>query len=157
MRPKFTIGQLVKVNLNNRVDPVYSEEQLRLVLRQTEIYGYKKETDELHLARITGVKLFQEGKYIAGSSVFRGYGSSYEDYDTAYLEHGNTVTTYAVRLGYRNKEIYFFEEDIIRLRCLEERGEIPYFWNGGCPESYRKQLSRESKTWPRDEKGRFCK
>jgi hypothetical protein len=163
MKRKFKIGQLVKVNVNNRVEPVYKEDRIRLVLRQTEIYGYNKEPDTLQLARITGVKLFQEGKYQAGSTIFRGYGSSYEDYDPAYLESSNTVTVWAVRLGYRNKEIYFFEEDIIPIDIFipsvpgEIKEDIPYFWAGGYSKAYREKLSRESKEWPRDEKGRWSK
>jgi hypothetical protein len=163
---KFKIGQLVKVNLNQQAIADYDEGD-RKVMRKVDWEGYKKEQDDLVLAKITGVKTFQTGTYHAGS---RG-GYEYEA-EPAYFTPDKNVNVWAVRLGYRNKELYFFEADItpfdhkgieivtfkqIKDSASNDSLDIPWFWNGGFPDNYRKQMSRESKDWPRDERGRWSK
>ena len=161
---KFRIGQPVKVNLNHRVKVDYDHKNYRRVKRTLE-WGYKTDTDNLVLAIVTGVKTFKEGQYYKGSDSVFSYGSSYEDYEPAYLAAQNIVNVWAVRTGYRNKEIYFFEEDlkpygnthkIFDQYICFDLDNIPFFYSGWNA-YYRKQMSRESKDWPRDEKGRWSR
>jgi hypothetical protein len=164
---KFRIGQPVKVNLNHQVKADYEDGGRYRRVKRAIDWGIKKETDELVLAIVTGAKSFQEGVYHAGgrSSIFSSYGGHYEDYDPPYLTVKESVTVWAVRIGYRNKEIYFFEEDlkpygnthkIFEQYICFDLDNIPFFWCG-WNERYRKQMSRESKDWHRDERGRWSK
>ena len=151
----FKIGQLVKVNLNKQVKADY-EGNHRVVKRIVEWRGYKGETDDLVLARITGVKQFWEGEYTPG---YRGSWDHYES-EEPYTSQDNQVVVWCVRLGYRNKELYYFEEDIHDAQetvIYPKHGEeIPYVYSGWTDHS-RKKMSRESKDWPRDKKGRWTK
>jgi len=158
---KFRIGQPVRVNLNYRIKVDYDQNYYRRVKRTLE-WGIKTETNDLVLAIVTGVKTFQEGQYHKGSSSVFGYGGSYDDYEPAYLVPEKIVDVWAVRTGYKNKEIYFFEEDLVVTESLKmfdqwmcfPTKDIPYFYSG-WNDNYRKQMSRESKDWPRDSKGRW--
>ena len=159
---KFRIGQTVRVNLNHRLKVDYDEHNYRRIKRSLE-WGIVTETNDLVLAVITGVKLFQEGRYYAGSSggVFEPY-----DYEPGYLEVKQSIDAWGVRTGYKNKEIYFFEEDITKVDdkfttdnfgnkvMLEDRLNIPYLYTGWTSHA-RKRLSEDSKTFPRDSKGRW--
>ena len=152
----FKIGQLVEVNLNNQAEAHYEKEGKRRVKKKIDWLGYKFETSEMTLARITGVKQLWEGQYERGSSgPMYGYGGHYEDYEEPYCSQDTEVIVWCVRLGYRNKELYFFAEDIKRLDFIGMGDDIPYFWNGGWSKEIRAKMSRESKDWPRDEKGRW--
>jgi hypothetical protein len=157
----FRIGQVVKVNLNHRVLVQYDEKDYRRVKRRID-WGIKTDTNEPVLAIVTGVKTFQEGQYNKGSGGHSGYGGMDYDYDPPYVTYDRQVTTWAVRLGYKNKEIYFFEDDLdskevhffFSQYVAFPNENIPYFyssWN----DHYRKKMSRESKDWPRDSKGRW--
>lgn len=160
---KFRIGQPVRVNLNYRVKVDYDQKEYRRVKRTLE-WGIKTETNDLVLAIVTGVKTFQEGQYHKGSSSVFGYGGSYDDYEPAYLVPEKIVDVWAVRTGYKNKEIYFFEKDLTpygnthqifdQYICFD-MDNIPYFYSG-WNDYYRKKLSREAKDWPRDKKGRWA-
>jgi hypothetical protein len=113
---------------------------------------------------VTGVKVFHEGQYRSGNSS-RSYSYFGEyDYEPPYVSLDNVVSVWAVRLGYKNKEIYFFEEDlkpygnthkIFEQYICFDLDNIPYFYSG-WNDHYRKQMSRESKDWPRDSKGRWA-
>ena len=155
---KFEIGQSVLVNLNNQLKPGYDEKDYRAIRRLKDWHhGRNRETTELQLAKITGVKLFHEGHYNKGSSSVFGYGGHYEDYESPYLTVKGTVHAWAVRLGYKNKELYFLYEDIevlVNEGCPDDKN-IPYFycaWN----DYYRKKMSEESKDWPRDKQGKWA-
>jgi hypothetical protein len=154
---KFRIGQPVEVNLNHRVIADYELSKYRRVKR-AEDWDIHTETNDLVLAVVTGSKLFQEGEYNAGSPGrgVMGYGGHYEDYDPAYLSFDKTVEVWAVRIGYRNKEIYFFEADLKVIEFEEWTSNIPYFWSGWT-DRYREQMSRESKDWPRDDGGKWAR
>jgi hypothetical protein len=156
----FTIGQLVEVNLNHQAVADYDEKNYRRVKRQID-WGDKRHTDDLVLAKITGVKIFQEGQYTAAytSSGFL----EPPDNEQAYTTNDRSIRTWAVRLGYKNKELYFFKEDISVVHVGEivvfprkDLKNIPYFYSGWTGH-YRKKLSRESKDWARDKKGRWAK
>ena len=160
---KFKIGQVVEVNLNYRVIANYTKGGKRVVMRKTDWEGYNSETNDLVLAKVTGVKTFQLGQHHAGSS----WGYEYEA-EPAYLAVSGQVDVWAVRLGYKNKEIYFFEKDIVvtpanelvlfgEMVCVKVNLDIPYFWNGGWSEELKKRMSRESKDWPRDKRGRWSR
>ena len=150
---KFRIGQPVEVNLNHRVIVDYEDGKHRRVRRAID-WGVHTETNDLVLAVVTGSKLFQEGEYHQGSTgPVYGYGSDYAEYEPAYLKFTENVEVWGVRIGYRNKEIYFFEED---LKITESQENIPFFWSG-WNSHYREQMSRESKDWPRDSKGKWAK
>ena len=166
---KFRIGQPVLVNLNHRVKVDYELSKNRRVKR-AEDWGIHTETNDLVLAIVTGAKLFQEGEYHAGNSAPTGYGSMYGDYEPAYLSFDKNVEVWGVRTGYRNKEIYFFEGD---LKVTESQvmmdqvyksdpyvcfpaSNIPFFWSGWT-KHYQDKMSKESKDWPRDSKGKWAK
>jgi hypothetical protein len=160
---KFRIGQVVEVNLNDRLKADYDRGEYRRVARVRDWHGHDVESNELVLAIITGVKVFREGQYCAGDSNRSIYRPD-DDYDPPYLSVKENVTAWAVRLGYKNKEIYFFEEDIKSKEvhyffdqyiCFPKE-DIPYFYNS-WNDRYRQQMSRESKDWPRDAKGRWSK
>lgn len=140
MKPKFKIGQKVLVNLADKIVPKYVDNYREMVRENIH--------DREVLGRITGVKIFQEGEVVSGQ-VFNTY--NYESYDPPYLNVKETITTYAVRLGYKNKEIYFLPEDI---NLTETDKDIPYLYSGWTEEE-RKWMSDQSKDWPRDSKGRF--
>ena len=157
VKPLYKIGQLVEVNLNHQVVTYYDENSYRRVVRSIDING-KRHTNELWVARITGAKLFQEGKYYAGykpeSNPTFLLPTDSEDYSDPYLHPITNVEVWGVRLGYRNKEIHFFPADITVLAEHLHRGDIPFFWTGWNDRA-RKQMSDESKDWPRDKKGRW--
>jgi hypothetical protein len=113
----------------------------------------RKETNDLVLAKITGAKSFQEGKHTRGYASGLGFES-----EPSYFTFERTVVVWALRLGYRNKEKYFFEEDIkpITRRPTEFLEDIPYLYSGWTKE-YRKKLSRESKDWPRNDQGQWSR
>lgn len=155
MKPKFKIGQLVKVNLNNQLKPKYLKNR-RKILKVRDIYDRNFYMDTKVLARVTGIKLFQEGVY---RSEVRYYDyTGYNDYSPTYLDVDNTVIVYAIKLGYLNKEIFFNENDMEivyeDLFFNKNAKDIPYKYNYWS-EHDRKELSRLSKCFDRDEKGRF--
>jgi len=148
---KFRIGQPVMVNLNHQVLADYDSENYRRVKRSVDWHGHNIETNERVLAIITGVKLFQEGYYNKGTS--RGIFNPEDEYEAPYLSVHESITTWAVRLGYRNKEIYFFEKD---METIKSSSNIPYLYTG-WNDHYKEKMSKESKDWPRDAKGRWSK
>ncbi len=165
----FRIGQLVQVNMRDEARWGYEDKQ-RLVMRVRYWNGLtgKSSPDEIVRARITGVKVMHEGKYTPAARGFSFESPAYpDDSEPAYLEHTNQVVLWGVRLGYRNKERYFFPDDIESLGeqhtifksevhyPLEH--DIPYFYSGPYSSDYREKLSRESKSWGRDSKGRWSK
>jgi len=161
---KFRIGQPVEVNLNHQVVVDYEDGGRYRKVKRAIDWGIKKETNDLVLAIVTGAKLFREGTYHAGGTSSHGFISNYDDYEPAYLSFDRNVEVWAVRLGYKNKEIYFFEEDlkpygnthkIFEQYVCFDLDNIPYFYSG-WNDNYRKQMSRESKDWPRDSKGRWA-
>ena len=162
---KFRIGQPVLVNLNDQVVAKYDRGEYRRVARVKHWHGHNLHTNDPVLAIVTGVKEFREGKYHAGSTSGHGFLQNYDDYEPAYTTTDNVVFAWAVRLGYKNKEIYFFEEDlkpygnthkIFDQYICFDLDNIPFLYTGWS-DYYRKQMSRESKDWPRDEKGRWSK
>lgn len=163
---KFRIGQPVEVNLNHQVAVDYEDGGRYRKVKRAIDWGIKKETNDPVLAIVTGAKLFQEGTYHAGggSSRFSNYGGHYEDYEPAYLSFDRNVEVWAVRTGYRNKEIYFFEQDLKITESLKmfdqwmcfPTSDIPFFYSGWT-EHFKKKVSKESKDWARDEKGRWAK
>jgi hypothetical protein len=166
----FKIGDVVKVDKNKRVDAFYEPiekgaKREKRVMRRSNYMITDPWKDEVK-GIITGMKRFLEGEYFAPSNA-RGlsYGGHYEDYEPGGIHHEKTVRLWCVRTGLYNKEIYFFPEDIVLIEKYQaidfshKKYPIPQVdngWSSGC-EDYKKQMSRESKSWPRDEKGRFCK
>jgi hypothetical protein len=160
----FTIGQLVKVNLNNQIEVHYDTKQYRRVKRKIEWTGRQFEQNELVLAKITGVRTFQEGKYTAAYTS-SGYMEPPEN-EEAYVSFDRSITTWALRLGYKNKELYYFVEDLEEVEFVsfkeildsnKNKIDIPYFWTGGWSKEMRAKISRESEDWPRDKRGRWSK
>jgi hypothetical protein len=160
----FEIGQLVEVNLNHEARADY-EDNVRIVKRKINWTGYKFESDDLVLAKITGVKHLQEGVYNVGSEI--GYGMDAE-YEPAYFTSTHMVMVWLVRLGYKNKEKAFFEKDINVIPanslqifnqyiCTPKDMDIPFFYGGPYTDGWKKKMSRESKDWPRASNGRWSK
>lgn len=108
--------------------------------------------------RISGVKIFREGKIIWDRDNW--------DYDACgryVFAHENTITCWEIRIGLLNKPIYALPEDIEfctvqEMESLELpiiKGDFKSSWEGPTTERLKKNLSDDSKTWPRDEKGRW--
>lgn len=161
---KFRIGQPVKVNLNHRVKADYEDGGKYRRIKRAIDWGIHTETNDLVLAVVIGAKLFKEGNYNAGSEGGYGLIDPY-DYEPAYLTVKEVVSVWGVRVGYRNKEIYFFEKDlkpygnthqIFDQYICFDMINIPFFWSG-LTDYYRKRMSVESKDWPRDDKGKWSK
>lgn len=143
MKPTFKIGQSVQVNLGDEVGAKYDNKNYRVI-------GYIKDyLNEYVDGKITGMKTFQEGQ-IRGGYKYHNYYDFEPEYSTPYLDVKDTIKVWGVRLGYINRELYFFEEDIIK---IDDR-DIPYKYVRWTDEE-KEWMSKESKHWPRDEKGRF--
>jgi len=111
---------------------------------------------------ITGAGYRHLGVIHTGGSYYSLEGTEYE---SGYLEIKKTVFVWKVRFGFLNKEVDVLEEDIIACSgdkiIVNFKGAkklpIKFAEQPGFTEEYRKILSEESKLYPRDSKGRFCK
>jgi hypothetical protein len=154
---KFNIGDIVEVDKENRVEAFYTGEKgdNRVLLRhnhdrQNDLNVYK----EITIGVITGLKRFVEGKYYPSSTSTPSYYSPDYDIEPGGVIHEKTITCWAVRTGYLNKEIYFFEEDITEVDPIH-RHDIPTL-DTGWTKKAREDMSRWSKGFGRDAKGRFA-
>lgn len=136
----FKIGDWVIVKAGAVSVLNYENENDRIIsIRKVERVEYKKPL----LGKITGATWKSEGE------IKSGY-----DYEPAYLIVDKKVFVWTYRIGLLNKERYALEKDI---ELVEDHPEkLPRLYCGYSDE-YKKNLSKESKKWPRDEKGRFIK
>lgn len=126
--------------------------------KKDEGFGYTLPKD-IRLGVITGIKVMCEGWHYQAEAYTPGYNSMYPDDppDPGGLEVVKTHYLWCVRSGYANKEHYFFEEDI---KIVVSSDEIPFKdtgWNSSMADKGRADMSRWSKDFPRDSKGRWSK
>lgn len=150
---RFTIGDIVEVDKEHRVVSRYVKDK-KVMQRYNHGSVHGNAYKEVVIGVITGLKRFIEGEYYPASK-----GGSFYWYEDAEYEPGGviwekTITCWGVRTGYLNKELYFFEKDIEEVDPIHHH-DIPLL-ETGWNKKYREQMSRESKEWPRNEKGRFC-
>lgn len=159
--PKFKIGEVVEIDKWKAIKIEYLpingdvNQQRKTCVRS----NYGREDDpycpkDICFGLITGMKRFIEGKYYAPSKSGWSYDGPDYDYEPGGVIQENMVTCWCVRTGYLNKELYFFEEDIVEVDPIY-RHDIPML-DTGWTKKAREQMRRESKEWDRDKKGRFC-
>jgi hypothetical protein len=145
--PTFKIGQWVKVEAIVSVD--YDSKGNR------KIYRFKT----TGIGQIIGAKKRQLG---VGRASIRGHDLlGYHEYEPAFLEISRVITVWQIKTGYINKPIEALEEDIKTLweydEFLKER-KLPWLYaRHHWPQSAKDELSEESKSWPRNEKGQWIK
>jgi len=158
---RFEIGQVVEIDKWNaiRIEYIpYPDKKYRQ--RKTCVrINYGRENDphcpkDVVVGVITGMKRFVEGEYFPSSGPTHSYDSYDYDYEPGGVHVERTLICWCVRTGYLNKELYFFEEDVTEVDPIYKH-DIPML-DTGWPDRAREQMRRESKTWDRDEKGRFC-
>lgn len=139
---QFDIGDWVKVT---KILYIISSEHER---KKIDIPGKIKP----RLGRITGVKYLREGKIELPFDA------------DAYFIHKNTIICWEIRTGLTNKPFYALPEDIELCALSDiENLEFPILkgefdqWKGHQAEQLKRDLSEDSKLWPRDEKGRWIK
>ncbi len=158
---RFTIGDIIEVDKENRVEAFYmpltegASKEKRVLRRhnhdrQDDPHVYK----EVVIGVITGLKRFVEGEYYAPSTSSPSYYNPDYDYEPGGVVHEKTVTCWAVRFGYLNKECYFFEEDLQEVDPIHKH-DIPMLYVGWTDKA-RADMSRWSKDFKRDEKGRWA-
>lgn len=182
---KFRIGDKVEVDaLRNSVMAIYvpkhkpsangvKERDYRKLVRYCETVddpegegaGYTLPS-EFKLGVITGIKILCEGWYYAAERTYNySFMAPDDGPDPGGLEVEKIHYLWCVRFGYANKEHYFFEEDIKRFLnhssdYLKRPMHIPFKdtgWNSSLVKKCKEGMSRESKNWPRDSKGRWVK
>lgn len=157
---KFSIGDVVEIDkwkaLKNYYVPI--EKGISKTRKEVHRINWGREEDptrprEICLGIITGMKRFIEGEYYSPSSPIYSYDSYDRDYEPGGVVQDNIVTCWCVRTGYLNKELYFFEEDIQKVDPIHKH-DIPML-DTGWTNAAREQMSRPSRDFERDEKGRF--
>ena len=158
---KFQIGEVVEIDKWNAIKILYlpMDEGSRKKRKTCVRTNHGRENDpycpkDIVVGVITGMKRFIEGEYFPPSKPgMSSYDPDY-DWEPGGVVQDKIVTCWCVRTGYLNKELYFFEEDITVVDPIYKH-DIPML-DAGWNDRAREQMSRESKTWDRDEKGRFC-
>lgn len=126
------------------------------------LFGYS-ENDE-RFAYYSPKKIFGQiigGRYKQLGIFHKGGGSSYdyfgeEDYEPNFLEVTSTIFLYEVRMGFINKIFLVHPNDIETNFLLPLNPKIPFKYVYMSEEN-RKSISKMSKDFPRDAKGRFTK
>lgn len=104
------------------------------------------------LGRIVGLCRRFEGTYTGSSQNYWG------DYDEPYLSITGSKLFWLVRLGWLNKPILCLDECLTLAKPYEIKDFPKLFMSQiEWSEQSRKDLSRDSYDWPRDEKGRWTK
>ena len=149
---KYNIGDLVRVIGESEVG--YDEADNR------DIYTIK--FNEPIIGKICGMKRKFLGKYNPQTPSYK-YAYDIDVTEQAFLDVKGSVLLYEVKQGMLNKPILVLEEDIERLSSaeliLKFRYQFPLIYSHKVvySEEERKIMSEYSKSFPRDEKGRFCK
>jgi hypothetical protein len=173
---KFRIGDRVKIDMRKEIRVVYEdkinssgkEQQYKTLMtaeEELEKCTLSPMPEDKRRAVITGMKIFCEGWHYASYQSSPSYFDPVGDYEPGGIDVQKVHYLWCVRFGYVNKEHYFRGEDILRI--LDSVGSVynrPMYipfkdtgWNTSTANRYRKQMSRESKSWPRDSKGRWSK
>lgn len=147
-KTEFNLGDVVIVDYRNRVETIY-EEYKRILYKPASEVSKFEEVDE-RKGMIVGARHVQEGDWNKG--VY-----DYEDGYTSppYLSDIKTKLVYLIRFGLTNKEVMFLEEDI-ELIGTNYWYDFPTRFVK-ITEKEREFMSKASKSYPRDSKGRFSK
>ena len=132
---KFEIGDWVQCN---------SYRVRRRNYANNAIKWEKKVPETPFIAQVTGAGYRFNGRVLKG----------YED-EGPYFDPQECFFVYKIKRGLTNKEIIVKENDIEHA-IVSLWTTLPFKYVN-YPEHYRKILSEESKSYPRDAKGRFCK
>lgn len=166
---KFRIGDTVEVDMRKEASVYYQARKdsngrmrdYKTLIKAEELLAEQTLSpmiSDVRKAVVTGMKMYCNGWFYPPGK-FVGFSNMHpdEDPDPGGIDVQETVFLWCVRFGYMNKEHYFFEEDIIK---VPGKGVfIPFKdtgWNSSLADKGREAMSRESKEWPRDSKGRFC-
>ena len=79
-----------------------------------------------------------------------------ENVDPSYLAITDTIVCWAIKTGKFNKPVYALDEDV---EDVVGPMHLPVLYSRKCKwsEKDKLELSKESKNWPRDSKGRWIK
>ena len=143
-KPRFKIGEWVETN--TIVTFGYKGDKRVPIKFKRNVIG-----------QIVGATYRHTGEYSHGIK-HGGYMEGY-DYEQASLVGGDRVLVWQIKIGYLNKPVEALEEDI---RVLESYSmirivdKLPWMHTRNkWPQWAKDKLSEESKSWPRDEKGRW--
>jgi len=142
-KPKFEIGQWVRAKAVCAM--VYTELKNRKSNRIVE------RTERIVEGQIVGVVWRPKGQYEPGWGKSGGL-LGYEDYEPAYLKVKGTVKLWKIAVSMMNRPVEAMEQDI---EPIDREGTVPMRLPVEFDEAHRRWLREESKTWPRDERGRW--
>jgi hypothetical protein len=147
MDTMYQIGDWVEVK--SRVEFYYDKDRMR----KTREAPY----DEPWKGQVVGVATRMLGQYYPPETSYSpSYDSmtDYGEYEPAYLTWEKTVRVWLVRRGMINLPVEVSSQGL-EITTPEE--QLPWMWTNPlrCTKEYRSMLSRESRDWPRDEKGRW--
>lgn len=148
-KTKFNLGDVVIVDYRNRVETIYEEYKRVLYKPASEVSKFE-EVDE-RKGMIVGARYIQEGYWHRGRYDEEGGWS-----DPPHLTNIKTKLVYLIRFGLTNKEVMFLEEDIIEEPFTVNWTAFPTRFVKITKEE-RESMSKASKSYPRDEKGRWTK
>ncbi len=139
----YKIGDWVKVY---KVIERHEDEDNNITFKSKEVKPF--------YAQITGATRRQEGK-IHYHKYNHSYISEFDGgYEPGYLDVKNTVFVWKVRRGMTNKEIEVFEKDMNYMMNYAFF-KLPLRFNSEWTKEAREEMSKISKDFPRDEKGRW--
>jgi hypothetical protein len=134
---EFTIGDVV------RVSSIYVSNLSKSGVKSWLMISRK---DGSIFGQVVGIGRRQEGRIV-------------HDYDAGtYFEPSKYITGWLVRTGLTNKPLFVPSDGIEKVgAALAERYVMPIQDSNraSMPERERQALSEDSKTWPRDERGRW--
>ena len=133
--PRYSIGDFVKVQWE------MSREGFRHIIWIARTFGIKP-----RLGQIVGLAT----RYSGDRTISLNMG------DPSYFTPSESHTFWLVRFGLLNKPVCVREEDM-RLARVDEVKELPRLYMRRCRMGSRekKLLSEDSKSWPRDSRGRW--
>lgn len=148
---RFKVGDVVCVQ--HIVEPFYDPANRRRIMRQL--------LEEPVFGRVVGLTRIQLGEYKEGGEYAPSIVSPEPDYEPPYLDIKKQETVWLVRFGMLNRPVKVLDEDIQGpLDPMQHRDfvmPLMYQKRHNWPQEFRDDLSRQSKDWPRDERGRWVK
>lgn len=141
-KPRFKIGEWVETN--TIVTFGYKGDKRVPIKFKRNVIG-----------QIVGATYRHTGEYSHGIK-HGGYMEGY-DYEQASLVGGDRVLVWQIKIGYLNKPVEALGEDIFIAWHSREKGLPWLHTRNKWPQWAKDKLSGESKSWPRDEKGRWVK
>lgn len=126
--PTFKIGQQVLVDKYKRVVVDYDSDDNRFLVRWGDAGELRSGLKKSAVGVVVGAKNMQEGKLRGG-----GYVSSTflidPDYERGVLHVKRVTTVWLVRLGYLNRPLRFFPEDMLPVNEKESGvSDVPWLY-----------------------------